>query len=187
MKKVMVLIFLVMIGIMPSYAEQLREVADVTGYWFMRDMGSKDYVGIIYIYEYNGKMYGRTMVSFDTKTGETFTYVDDEGDIARYLIGAPRTLGLDVMWDLEWDEKKGRYIDGSIMDPRKKNPYGAQIWRVGNTLKMRGSVGPFGAAVDWERASASDLPDGVPAFKSAELIPIIYYDEKGKLVQPFNP
>lgn len=185
MKRIVLLSFLVVMGLLPICAQS--EAADVLGYWFMRDLGSKNYVGIIYIYEYNGKIYGRTMVAYDTKTGEVFSYVDGQGDTAKYLIGSPSTMGLDVIWDLEWNEDRGRYTQGSIMDPRKKHHYGAQIWRVGNTLKMRGSLGPFGAAVDWERAEVSDLPEGTPPFRAEDLIPIIYYDEKGKLIPPHNP
>jgi uncharacterized protein (DUF2147 family) len=187
MKRVLWLTFLLLIWVMPTYAEQNPAASDVVGYWFMRDLGSRDYVGIIFIYEYEGKIYGRTMVSFDTKTGEVFSYVDEEGETARYLIGSPRTLGLDVMWNLEWDERRGRYINGSIMDPRRRRPYSAQIWRVGNTLRMRGSLGPFGATVDWELASASDLPAGTPSFKTSDLVPILFFNERGQLVPAHNP
>lgn len=187
MNKGFLLIFLLMIGGAVLASQPKPEAADVQGYWFMRDLGSRAHVGIIFIYEYRGKMYGRTMVSFDPRTGEVFSYADEEGDRARYLEGNPRTLGLDVMWNLEWDERRGRYVNGSILDPRRRRPYSAQIWRVGNTLNMRGSLGPFGATVDWERAQASDLPPGTPSFSIYDLIPILFFNERGQSVPAHNP
>ncbi|NIZ46759.1 DUF2147 domain-containing protein [Entomospira nematocerorum] len=175
-KKMMGLVFLMCIGLSSAVAQS---ASDVTGLWFMYDLNAKSPSGIIQIYEYEGRIYGRTLLAYDAD-GTVHKHTDEEVDRARYLPGNPPTLGLDVIWGLTWNEKKNRYDDGHILDPRKKNPYNVQLHRDGDILKMRGSLGPFGATIDWTRATTADL-DGLKSFSNP--VPVVYYDEKGKLIR----
>lgn len=152
-----------------------EERKDVTGYWYMYDQ-SKKKSGIAYLYEYDGEIYGRTLVTIDDKTGEVQTY-DKPISRAKYLEGEPYTTGLDIIWDLTWDTKKNKYINGYILDPRKRKPYRVDIWREGDILKVFGNIGAgIGATVEWKRADSSALPPGVPPAK--KFVPKIYLEIK---------
>lgn len=170
----LVLVFLFSPSII--FAQQADEV---TGLWFMYDLGAKSPSGIIQVYEYDGKIYGRTLLSYEND-GTVRRYTDEDLDRAKYLAGNPTMLGLDVIWNVVWNEKKQRYTDGYIMDPRKKSPYGVELYRSEESiLKMKGKLGPFGATIDWKKATEADL-DGTAPFKNP--VPVIYYTEKGKLL-----
>lgn len=181
MKRV-ILILAVMfsIGAMLSAKEKptAEERKDVVGYWFMYDLGKKK-SGIAYVYEYEGKIYGRTLVTYHKKKdGEMFIETYDK-PVSRspFLEGNPFTTGLDVIWDLQWDPKKEKYVKGYILDPRKKKPYYVDLWREGDVLKVFGNIGAgIGATVYWQRASHTDLPAGVPLPKN--LVPKIYPEAK---------
>jgi uncharacterized protein (DUF2147 family) len=155
-----------------------QSAKDVTGLWFMYDMGEKNASGIIQIYEFNGAIYGRTLIGYEPD-GTVRNYTEANLDKAPHLAGNPPMLGLDVIWGVKWQEKQQRYEGGHIMDPRKKGPYGVELRREGNILKMKGKVGVFGATIDWTRATEADLK-GVKPYVNP--IPIVYYDDKGKLL-----
>jgi Uncharacterized protein conserved in bacteria (DUF2147) len=172
-------LFTVMLVLIATSAVAIAQSAsDVTGLWFMFDLNAKEPSGIVQVYEHDGKIYGRTLVSYE-KDGSVRNYTESGLDKAPHLAGNPPMLGLDVIWGLQWDEKKQTYNNGSIMDPRKKSPYNAEIKRSGDLLKMRGSVGPFGATIDWTRATEADLK-GVRPYSAPK--PVIYYDAKNKLL-----
>lgn len=136
--------------------------SDVLGYWQMFDIGKKEPAGYIYIYEYKGVVFGRTVVTFDPKTREAATYINPKTK-SEHLEGQPWLQGLDVMWGLRWNEKKQKYTGGRILDPRRKRPYHSSIWRDGAILKMFGSIGgPFGAAVKWREADLADVQSYCP-------------------------
>ena len=155
-----------------------KERQDVTGYWFMYDLG-KEPTGIAYIYEYNGRIYGRTLVTIHKHLDIVETY-DKPQFRSVHIEGQPFSTGQDIIWNLEWDAKKRKYIHGYILDPRKKKPYYVDIWREGDTLKVFGNIGAgIGAVVTWRRAQASDLPPGTPPI-TTKLVPKIYYEVKKK-------
>lgn len=155
-----------------------QERRDVTGYWFMYDLG-KEPTGIAYLYEYNGRIYGRTLVTIHKHLNVVETY-DKPQFRSQHIEGKPFSTGQDIIWNLQWDPEKRKYIKGYILDPRKKKPYYADIWREGDTLKIFGNVGAgLGMVITWRRAQASDLPEGTPPVKGP-LEPKIYYEVKKK-------
>jgi Uncharacterized protein conserved in bacteria (DUF2147) len=155
-----------------------QSAKDVTGLWFMYDMGAKTASGIVQVYEFKGAIYGRTLISYEAD-GSVRNYNETNLDKAPHLAGNPPMLGLDVIWGVKWNEKQNRYDSGNIMDPRKKSPYGVELHRVGDVLKMKGKVGPFGATIDWPKATLADL-NGIQPYSNP--IPILYYDDNGKLL-----
>ncbi|NIZ18783.1 DUF2147 domain-containing protein [Entomospira culicis] len=161
-----------------STALWAQSAKDVTGLWFMYDLGDKEPSGVMQVYEFQGAIYGRTLISYE-KDGRVRTYVETDLDRAPHLAGNPPMLGLDVIWGVRWNEKRNRYDGGHIMDPRKKSPYSVELHRQGDILKMKGKLGPFGATIDWKKATEADL-HGVKPFVNP--IPVLYYDEKGKLL-----
>lgn len=150
--------------------------SQVLGYWYMYDLSGKEPTGIVYFYEYEGKVYGRTIVTIDPDTKEVQTYNKPVSRVP-HIEGNPWFQGLDILWNLTWDAKKRKYIKGKVLDPRRKNPYNAEIWRDGENLKMFGAIGPFGLAVTWRPATAADLPPGCPPIRGP-LTPKIYFPVK---------
>jgi uncharacterized protein (DUF2147 family) len=153
---------------------------DIFGYWNMYDFGSRNRVGIIYFYEYEGKVYGRMMAEFDKKSGEMLDNYTVRKSTAPHIPGHPPVQGYDVMWGLEWSEKKHRWINGRILDPRRKKPYVANAWRISNDeMKMRGGI-PFmnlGLSIVWDKCPVEDIPASVPLFREGTLTPRVYFDD----------
>jgi uncharacterized protein (DUF2147 family) len=155
---------------------------DIFGYWNMYDFGNKQRVGIMYFYQYEGKVYGRMLVEFDGKTGEMIDNYIKQLASAPHIPTLPKVQGYDIMWNLEWNEKKQRWVDGYILDPRKKSPYNANAWRKNeNEMKMRGGI-PFlnlGMAITWDRCTPDQFPAGVPMIGANEqLIPRVYFNNR---------
>ncbi|MGL4524183.1 MAG: DUF2147 domain-containing protein [Spirochaetia bacterium] len=147
---------------------------DVTGYWFMHDY-HKVRAGIAYLYEYNGTIYGRTLVTIDPDTGDKDTYNKPIGR-ARNIPGNPFTVGMEVIWVSRWHPKRRKWVSGNILDPRRRRPFNLDMWREGTELKLFGNIGAgIGATVTWHRATAADLPKDVPVPDVTKFVPQIYY------------
>lgn len=65
--------------------------------------------------------------------------------VADKVAGAPKMVGLDIIWDMEWDSDDNKYEDGKIMDPKSGKVYSSVMWQdVPAVLNVRGKIGPFG-------------------------------------------
>lgn len=168
-------------------AEDIARRKDIFGYWWMYDLGGLKPVGMMYLYEYKGKIYGRDVFTYYDIRKNGRTVVDAHNkpiDTFKFIPEKPYLSGMDMMWNLEWSDKKKRYINGYILDPRKKKPYFSEIWGKKSGLNMRGMIeilgNRLGGNVIWKRATEADLPVGVdPIVKPGEqLVPKIWISDK---------
>lgn len=143
---------------------------DVVGLWKTIDDETGVAKAVIAIYEYQGKIFGRVICSYDDE-GKT---IDDDmyqqKERSPFLVGDPAFNGLDIIWDLE---KRGdKYAKGKIMDPgdKEKKPriYDSEMWREGDTLTVRGKILFIGRNQTWHLFNPADFPPGfeVPDYKN---------------------
>lgn len=79
--------------------------------------------------------------------------------IADNVKGAPKMVGLDIIWDMEWDNNDNRFEDGKIMDPKSGKIYSSIMWQDSPAiLNVRGKIGPFGRTQKWNVVNVADLP-----------------------------
>ncbi|MBQ6705419.1 MAG: DUF2147 domain-containing protein [Opitutales bacterium] len=107
----------------------------VVGFWTTIDDETKEAKSVVQIYEYNGKIYGRVVDVLKNK------------DATAKLPGAPKIIGLDIIWNLKKDGDE--YSGGKILDPQKGKVYGCAIWRDGENLIVRGKIAFFGRNQTW--------------------------------------
>jgi len=138
------------------------DFSDVTGLWKTIDDETGVAKAVIAIYEYQGKIFGRVLCSFD----DTGTFIDDDMyqqiKTSPFLVGEPAFNGMDIIWDLE---KKGKkFAKGKIMDPGdsevKPRIYDSEIWREGNKLIVRGKILFIGRNQEWYPFDPKDFPAG---------------------------
>ncbi len=146
---------------------------DVTGFWKTIDDETGLPKSVIAIYTQNDMLFGRVVMIYgdDGRTVEDDMY--QKNKISPYLVGNPPLAGLDIFWDLEYNLRKDKWTGGKIMDPgdeEEKRPktYGAEIWKEGRDLTVRGKIAFLGRNQTWKPFSASDFPSGfqVPDYKS---------------------
>ncbi len=128
---------------------------NIAGIYKTMDDESGQAKSLVQIYACQGKMYGRVV--------KLFANPDKK---AVGIRGAPKILGLDIIWGME-DEGK-RYEGGRILDPTKGKIYGCEMWREGNELIVRGKIGPFGRNQTWileSEGGAKDLVPSIPVKK----------------------
>ena len=113
---------------------------DICGLWTTIDDETGQTKSIVQVYEYNGKHYGRVV-----------DLIKNKDAVAAKLAGAPKIIGLDVIWDLK-DEGK-RFAGGKIMDPVKGKVYGCEAWREGDKLIVRGKIAFLGRNQTWLKAA----------------------------------
>ena len=143
---------------------------NITGLWKTIDDETGNPKGVIAVYEYSGKVYGRVIASFD----DDGKYIDDDmyRQIKRspYLVGEPAFNALTIIWDMK--ERGKKWVGGKIMDPgdsESKKPaiYDCEMWKEGSNLVVRGQILFFGRNQTWEPMRNSDFPDGfrIPDWK----------------------
>lgn len=94
--------------------------------------------------------------------------------VADKIKGAPKYVGLDIIWDMEWDADDNRYEDGKIMDPTSGRVYSSVAWRdAQDGLNVRGHVGPVGRTQQWRALSAADAPAELKNLDTSNWTPII--------------
>lgn len=143
---------------------------DITGLWKTVDDETGNPKGVVAVYEYKGKVYGRVIASFDDEG----KYIDDDmyRQINRspFLVGDPAFNALTIIWDMK--DKGKKWSGGKIMDPgdKEKKPgiYDCEMWRDGNSLVVRGKILFIGRNQTWYPMDNSEFPDGfrIPDWKS---------------------
>ena len=142
---------------------------DVTGLWRGVDEKTGDTTMFTYIYEYQGKLYGRMVVTYDE--GVLKDFINAPGDKADLWIGDPYYAGMDIIWGME--DRGNRWKKGKICDPKEGKIYSSEIWRDGENLIVRGKIGPFGRNQTWLPVSSSELPSGLDYGNPSSWIPVI--------------
>jgi len=143
---------------------------EITGFWKSIDDDTKKPQSVVAIYQYNGKYYGRLILTYD-KNGHIKDTIYQPSERAPGVSGDPYYVGLDFLWDLTKDGHK--YTDGQIMDPEKGRIYGAEAWRDGNNLIVRGEFLFIGRNQKWPPAGDGDFPPNFQKPDLATLIPKI--------------
>lgn len=143
--------------------------SDVVGLWKTIDDETGDPQGVVAIYEYRGKIYGRVICSFD-EDGVIEDDIYQQKETSPFLKGNPPFNGLDIIWDMK--AKGDRYKSGKIMDPgddvEEPAIYDCEIWREGDSLIVRGKILFFGRNQTWYPMKESEFPDGfvIPDYRS---------------------
>lgn len=129
---------------------------------------------IVALYETNNVLYGRIVALYgdDGKISET---LNKPVRIADKVTGSPKMAGLDIIWDMKWDDKKSEYRKGKIMDPKKGSVYSSVIWQDSDTTKLqvRGKIGPIGRTQTWNVLNVSQLPSDVQKLDTKNWKPVV--------------
>ena len=94
--------------------------------------------------------------------------------VADQVSGSPKMVGMDIIWNMEWDNDDSKYEDGKIMDPKSGKIYSSVIWQdVPEYLNVRGKIGPFGRTQRWNVLNVSDLPSELQGLDTSAWTPKI--------------
>jgi hypothetical protein len=110
----------------------------------------------------------------DGKISET---INAPVKIATEVKNTPKMAGLDIIWEMEFDDDDNEYDDGNIMDPKSGKVYSSVMWKdseTPNKLQVRGKIGPFGRTQTWNILQVSDLPTDLQNIKTSGWLPKIY-------------
>ena len=133
----------------------------VEGFWKIIDDETGRQRSIIALYQYQDKLYGRLVITFDENEKVKNTiYAPQERAVA--LPEQPYFAGLDIVWELVKDGAKERWHKGKILDPKKGKVYSSVIhWdEAKQHLVVRGKIGPFGRNQYWLRVQDNEFPEG---------------------------
>jgi len=124
-----------------------RGAESPVGRWYTVDEKTGKVRSTVELYESAGRVYGRivALVEPNDHHGQPKTCTKCQGDDR----GRP-IIGLVIVKDLTADGD--RYRGGSIMDPENGKVYRAEVWVEGETLKVRGYLGPFYRTQTWLKA-----------------------------------
>lgn len=134
---------------------------------------------IVALYEYadgnESKLAGRIIALYgaDGNISETLSNPTRVADAVR---GAPKMVGLDIIWNMEWDSDDSEFGDGKIMDPKSGKVYSSVMWQDKNTtdkLNVRGKIGPFGRTQVWNILDKSTLPSELQNLDTVNWTPVI--------------
>ena len=136
--------------------------APLTGLYQTIDDKTNTPKSVVQIYEYTDgdgvKVAGRIVALYgaDGQISETLAA---PVKVADKVSGAPKYVGLDIIWGMEWDADDNRYEDGKIMDPQSGKVYSSVMWMdTPGALNVRGKIGPFGRTQNWRALDASAMP-----------------------------
>ena len=117
---------------------------DITGLWKTVDDETGEAKSIVQIYDYQGLRYGRVVKLFK-----------NPDKTAVGIKGAPKIVGLDVIWNLKDEGEK--FKGGKILDPAKGKIYSSEAWVEGDKLIVRGKIGPFGRNQTWLKSDDASV------------------------------
>lgn len=141
----------------------VANAASLAGFYQTIDDKTNQPKSVVALYEYNDdddvELAGRIVALYgaDGKISET---IANPVKVADKIKGSPKYSGLDIIWDMEWDEDDNRYEDGKIMDPTSGKVYSSVIWQdTPGELNVRGKIGPIGRTQKWRSVDASAVPE----------------------------
>ena len=147
---------------------------NISGFWKSLDEETGLPAAVIGIYEYEGKMFGRLIITYEK--GKPRDTIYSRNERAEALNGDPFYAGLDIIWDLEPDADK--WAKGRIIDPQEGKIYHTEIWKENGNLIVRGKIklGFFylGRNQVWPPVEPADLPPGFNLPEMEEFIPVKY-------------
>lgn len=154
----------------------MAEIPFVGMYQTIDDETSKP-KSIVALYEYkegdDALLAGRIVALYD-ENGKLSETLSNPVKIADKVDGRPKYVGLDIVWNMEWDSDDNEYTDGKIMDPKKGSVYSSVIWQDSkDKLRVRGKIGPFGRTQTWNVMSVSDLPADLQNINTQDWKPVI--------------
>ncbi|WKC88407.1 DUF2147 domain-containing protein [Borreliella japonica] len=138
-------------------AENLNSEDEVLGYWVGYDDVSNIKNSIVYIYKYNGEVYGRILTVI--KDGKKYDAENPSGDT---VVGFENLAieGLDFMWGLKYSSASKKWDRGKIIDPKNGKIYNSEMSvdsKTGNLI-TKGKVWIFGRSKVWTRAKFDEIP-----------------------------
>lgn len=138
-------------------AENLDSGNEVLGYWVGYNDVSNIKNSIIYVYKYNGEVYGRILTII--KDGKKYNAENPSGDT---VVGFENLAieGLDFMWGLKYSPSSQKWDRGKIIDPKNGKIYNSEMSvdsKTGNLI-TKGKVWIFGRSKIWTRAEADEIP-----------------------------
>lgn len=131
---------------------------------------------IVQIYEYKDeeetKIAGR-IVALYNEQGQISETISNPVRVAERVKGAPKMVGLDIIWGMEWDAGDSEYSDGKIMDPKSGKVYSSVIWQKDpSVLNVRGKIGPFGRTQNWNPMDVAKLPLDIQNIDTTDWVPV---------------
>lgn len=144
---------------------------EIFGFWKSFDENTGDPTSICVIYEYEGKAYGRVLLSYDEDNpGVVLDSIAAPFKTVDGVVGDPFVSGLDFIWAME--DKGNRWKVGKILDPPNAKIYDCELWVRDGLLFVRGKIGPFGRNQQWQPVAFDDLPVELQVDTSS-LVPVI--------------
>lgn len=143
---------------------------EITGFWKTINEKTLKPESIIAIYPYGGQYYGRIILTYH-EDGTVQDTIYNPIKRAPGVVGNPYYSGLDFMWGLKLQGEK--YKSGNILDPLKGHIYGAEAWKKGDTLIVRGKFLIFGRNQNWPPAIETDFPVGFQKPNLMAFVPVI--------------
>jgi uncharacterized protein (DUF2147 family) len=144
---------------------------DVVGYWKSVNAEKGFTTSVVAVYEYQGKIYGQLVVTYDEKTGTLIDTVYAPVQKAGTVKDKPFLVKICIFWNLE---KKGtKYKGGTVLDPRTGMTFACELWVNTGLLMIRGLVGPFGMNEIFYPAGDADFPPGFDKPPLSSLIPVL--------------
>ncbi len=150
---------------MPAFA--------IDGFYQTIDDETNSPKSIVAVYEYQNKVYGRILLTYNTD-GTIKDTIKKPTHRADKVKGEPFMVGLDIIWDMVEKDDDDRYSGGRIMDPKKGSIYKCELWEGENdTLNVRGKIGPFGRTQVWHELDKKSLPSEIKNVDYKTFVPAI--------------
>lgn len=146
--------FLLWVGILAPLAADAP--TDAIGFWKTVHPKEQFVTSVMVVYEHQGKLYGRIIVSYDEKDGRLLETWHHPRQNIEKLPGEQLLLATDIFWDLERDQNMWKA--GRVLDPRTGHMYGCDVWVERDMLVLRGRFGPFGIRQIFLKAHPADMP-----------------------------
>lgn len=132
---------------------------------------------IVQLYEYQDgdktELAGRIVALYDAN-GAVSETLENPTRVAEKVKGEPKMVGLDIIWDMEWDAKDKEFSNGKIMDPKSGKIYSSVIWQdKTDSLNVRGKIGPFGRTQKWNVMQSADLPAALQNIDTGDWAPTV--------------
>ena len=142
---------------------------DAIGFWKTVDEKEGFSTSIMAVYEYEEKLYGRIIVSFDEKTGALLETHRNPSQRIKTIADQPKLLEVDLFWELERAEDRWR--GGRILDPRSGRSFTCDCWVDDQKLILRGRIGPFGLNSVFYPVHQRDFPAGYAPPELNRIVP----------------
>lgn len=138
-------------------ASSVYAAEPVTGLWTTIDDETNEPKSVVYVYESNGKIYGRVVKLFKNPSAM----------IKKAKTPTP-IVGTDIIWDMT--DTGNTFEKGQILDPKKGKVYTCEMWIENKNLVVRGKIGPFGRNQTWvKNTDITLIPSDTPTPKRITL------------------